>query len=71
MKTDMEKLVCSIPTHHETKAKCFEEIDNLISITNWIKSSYEDGYPGATKVFLGEAEQSIEIIRVLVGGTET
>ena len=69
MKTDMEKLVGRIPTHQETVDKCLEKFMNLVSCTNWAKSSYEGGHGMATKCFLEEAGITIEEIRKLVGGS--
>jgi len=69
-KVAMHNLVERIPTHHETKKKCFEKIANLKSLANWIETAFTDGHPVACKSFLWEAEQTIEEIRVLVGGSK-
>jgi len=68
-KETMRMKVDHIPTHQETVDKCLEAFKKVVGDIDYAKDAYEMGCSVACKSFLTEAEQTIEEIRVLIGGS--
>ena len=68
-KETMRKEIDHIPTHQETKAKCFEAFEQQRLLMANAEASYKNGFYHVAKHFLDKSQEVAEEIRKLVGGS--